>query len=391
MTLIEIKDQRNKLMADAQKLMLTPNTENRSAFDTMMKTVDELELDLARLERVAKHEAETRAQGKPARGNPGAGPSADPIENAELQKRSFRDYIVSGKTETRDLGVSLTNGPQLVAPAFYPILTQAMQSYGGIVNIVNQKTTETGASMKLSFSSDVANGLSTWGESTAVPEVDPALATAQSATEAYTTGSILVTLEELEDSFFNIDQFISDIFGQRLYRGLAKYVSQGSTSGVFSSYLSGATSGATSAAGTSIVWQDVVNLWNSVDPIYAANGTFVMNSTTRGSLLSQVDGMGRPFYTPSPSAGAFDTLLGRPVVLDQFLPNVALSSKSLAFGDFKAGYTLRNVASGFQIARDPYTYLASKGSVQFVGYGRGGSFSTDAGTHPIKYLSQKAS
>jgi hypothetical protein len=40
----------------------------------------------------------------------------------------------------------------------------------------------------------------------------------------------------------------------------------------------------------------------------------------------------------------------------------------------------------FQIARDPYRYLVSKGAVAFVGYGRGGSFNTDAGTHPIVKL-----
>jgi HK97 family phage major capsid protein len=72
------------------------------------------------------------------------------------------------------------------------------------------------------------------------------------------------------------------------------------------------------------------------------------------------------------------------------LPNVALSSKSIAFGDFKAAYTLRNVGQ-FQIARDPYTYLVSKGAVAFIGYGRGGSFSTNAGTNPIKYLTQHSS
>ena len=394
MTLIEIKDKRNKLMADAQKLGLNLTTETRTQFDAIMADVDVLEKDIERAERVAKFEEETRSAGKPPRGAPGAGPSVDPIENAELQKRALRDYIVSGK-ETRDLGVgavagNITGGSQLVAPAFSPILTVAQKAYGGMVNVVNQRKTDTGASMKVSFVNDVSNGLVVWGEDTAATEADPTLSTAQSETEMYNTGVILVTLEELQDSFFSIDQFVQDAFGQRLYRGLAKNISQGSTSGVFSSYLSGAVSGATSVSGTAISYADIVALWNSLDPAYEANATWAMPSSVRGQLLSVVDTLGRPIFIPSPSSGSFDTLLGRPVVLDQFLPNVALGSKSLAFGDFKAGYTLRSVGD-FQIARDPYTYLVSKGAVAFVGYGRGGSFSTDAGTHPIKYLTQEAS
>lgn len=118
-----------------------------------------------------------------------------------------------------------------------------------------------------------------------------------------------------------------------------------------------------------------------------------MNSATRGVLLGLFDSTGRPLFQPALSApngvDALGTLLGRLVVLDQFAPNIAATNKAIAFGDFKTGYTLRNVGS-FQILRDPYTYLVSKGAVAFIGYGRGGSFATDAGTHPIKVLTQHA-
>ena len=240
---------------------------------------------------------------------------------------------------------------------------------------------------------DTANGLVAWGEDTAATPVDPTFSTAQSTTSMYTTSPILVTLEELTDSAFNLDEFIGNAFGQRLYRGLAKYLSQGDSSGAFASYFSGATSGATSASPTAIVYADLLNLYNSIDPSYLLNSTWTMNSATRGALLGVVDTTGRPLFQPALSApngvDALGTLLGRPVVLDQFAPSIAATNKAIAFGDFKAGFTLRNVGS-FQIVRDPYTYLISKGAVAFIGYGRGGSYSTDAGTHPIKVLTQHA-
>jgi HK97 family phage major capsid protein len=320
-------------------------------------------------------------------------------ERYEIAKRELRDFMVHGKvSEQRDLGVgavagSITGGSQLVAPAFSPILTQAQQAYGGVVNIVNQRQTDTGASMKVSLVNDTANGLTTWGEDTAATETDPVLSTITSNTDKYTTGAILVTIEELQDSYFDLDAFIRDAFGQRLYRGLAKNISQGS--GNFASYFAGATSGATSstAGGLVVTYADILALYGSIDPAYLPNATWTMNAATRTALLGVVDGTGRPLFQPALSApngaDALGTLLGHPVVLDQFAPNIGPGNKPIAFGDFKAGYTLRNVGE-FQIARDPYTYLISKGAVAFIGYGRGGSYSTDAGTHPIKYLTMHA-
>ncbi|GAA3763642.1 phage major capsid protein [Terriglobus aquaticus] len=399
MTLLELQEKRNKLMHDATAIMQGDKAvEQRSAFDQMMQQVDELDADIARHKRVEAFAAEQRTN-RPPRGVPGR--SMDNGENAELEKRAFRKFMVTGdQTELRDLGVgtvggSITGGNQLVAPAFYPVLTQAQKFYGGVVNIVNQKKTDTGASMQFASSNDATAGIQPWAESTPAPEADPSLAKNYSATETYTTGVISVTLEELEDSAWDIDKFVQDIFGQRLYRGLAKYVSQGSTAsgsavGAYVSYLSGAVNGATSAAKGVIAYQDLLNLWASVDKEYADRGTFVMNTTTRAALMGVVDQIGRPLFQPSTTSGPFDTLLGRPIVLDNFLPNIAANSTSLVFGDFESLYTLRSVGD-FTVYRDPYTYLTTKGSVAFVGAGRGGSFITDAGTHPVKYLTQAAS
>ena len=65
---------------------------------------------------------------------------------------------------------------------------------------------------------------------------------------------MLVTLEELQDSYFDIDSFLRDLMGQRLYRGLAKFISLGSSDGSFVTYASGAPSGATSASPTAIAY-----------------------------------------------------------------------------------------------------------------------------------------
>jgi HK97 family phage major capsid protein len=396
MIIKDLQEKRNKLVAEAQKIVLGEKFDNeaRARADAMLAESDVISTDIARLQKIEAAEAEQRNSTRPPRG---------PIENSdvalETAKREMRDFLVSGKvSEKRDLGVgavagSITGGSQLVAPAFYPVLTAAQLAYGGLVNIVNQRQSDTGASMKAGFVNDTTSGLQVWGEETAATEVDPVLSTTTSSTTKYNTGVLLVTLEELTDSYFDIDGFLRDLMGQRLYRGLAKFVSQGSTDGSYVSLWSSAVSGATSTSPTAISYIDALTLQSSIDPAYFANSSFVGNASTRTSLLSVVDTTGRPLFSPALSApGGTDSLgtfLGRPFVLDQFAPNIAATHTALAFGDFQAFYTMRNVGQ-FEIARDPYTYLVSKGAVAFIGYGRGGSFITDAGTHPVKVLTQHA-
>lgn len=154
MTLLELQEKRSKLMNDATALIQseTVTAEQRSSFDAMMADVDLLEADINRMKRTEAFAAEQRTN-RPPRAVPGR--SMDNAENAELEKRALRDFLVSGKqTEQRDLGVgavggNIVAGSELVAPAFFPVLTTAQKFYGGVVNIINQKTTDTGASMKI--------------------------------------------------------------------------------------------------------------------------------------------------------------------------------------------------------------------------------------------------
>jgi HK97 family phage major capsid protein len=396
MVIKDLQEKRNKLVADAQKLVLSKDfdTEKRAQADAMLAESDVISADIARLQKIEAVEAEQRSSTRPPRG---------PIENTDAAldtaKREMRDFLVSGKTtEKRDLGVgavagSITGGSQLVAPAFYPVLTAAQLAYGGLVNIVNQRSTDTGASMKAGFVNDTTSGLQVWGEDTAATEVDPVLSTSTSNTTKYNTGVILVTIEELQDSFFDIEAFLRDLMGQRLYRGLAKFASQGSSDGSYVSLWSNAVSGATSASPTAIGYGDILALYGSLDPAYLPGSSFLLSANTRLAILGVTDTTGRPLFQPALSApagaDALGTLMNRPVVLDQFAPSIAATHTALAFGDFKAFYTMRNVGQ-FEIARDPYTYLVSKGAVAFIGYGRGGSFISDAGTHPVKVLTQHA-
>jgi HK97 family phage major capsid protein len=55
---------------------------------------------------------------------------------------------------------------------------------------------------------------------------------------------------------------------------------------------------------------------------------------TIGGFRKIVDSNSRPVWEPSAVLGAPDLLLGKPLVADPYMPAVATSALSLAFGDF---------------------------------------------------------
>ena len=402
MTVLELKDKRNKLMTDAAKLIQQPTvtTEHRSQFDAMIVDVDLIESDITRLERTAKFDSEQRAAGRPPRSQPGA--DARGIDDTgQLEKRAFTEFIRYGQAspehrsylraaiETRDLGTittgSVTGGGQLVPQAFYSNLIEAQKSWGVITTIVNTKKTDTGAPMKIAFANDTGNQLSVLGETAAVPEVDPALSGIISSTDKCTTGVIKVSIEELQDSAFDLDSWIRDSFGKRYWRGVSSMLTNGSSTGNVQPITPGRSVTLSAGSTTSLAYTDLVNIYSALDPAYVATATWSVNSATRGVLMNVKDDYGRPLLT-SAVDGGLDYILGRPVVINQFQPNCAASVHgAILFGDFKQAYTFRSVGD-LQIMRLNERYI-DQGEVGFLGFARIGGFNTDAGTHPPRLCS----
>jgi HK97 family phage major capsid protein len=421
-------EQRNKLMTDMQALAAGENftAEKRTQFDTMNADLAIVDADITRLQGLEARAAELAKVVPINRAQPGAdleeGATGDAATQAEerkkKEKRAFEQYIrfghsgvdqelrsfiqhdtrTTGRRENRD--ITTTTGATMVPQDFYPVLTDALKYYGPISQIVGQKRTTGGAPLKIALDNDTGNSLTILGETVAVTEVDPTFSGFILSTDTVTTGVVKITLQELQDSYFDLDSWIRTKFGQRLGRGYEAQITNGNGSNV-ASLIAGATLGATAtgnngttgATGTganSIGYDDIVALYTALDPAYIGNATWTMNSLVRGFLLGVKDGFGRPLFIPNPSSGSFDMLLGRPVVLDQAQPNIAASAVgTVLFGDMQQGYLFRTDGD-ISILRLNERF-ADTLEVGFIGYSRIGGASMDAGTHPIVKLAQSAS
>ncbi len=112
----------------------------------------------------------------------------------------------------------------------------------------------------------------------------------------------------------------------------------------------------------------IIDLVHAVRPPYRQGAVFVMNSSTLARVRKMKDNTGAFIWQPGLSADQPATLLGYPVIDAEAMPDVAVGSTSIAFGNFKAGYliTERNTTG---ILRDPFT---SKPYVSFYAVRRVG-------------------
>lgn len=107
----------------------------------------------------------------------------------------------------------------------------------------------------------------------------------------------------------------------------------------------------------------LISLLYSLPAAYRNSGSWMMNSTTLGIVRVLKDGQGNYIWQPGLQAGQPSTLLGRPVIEDPTMPDIASGTFPIIYGDFSKAYRIYDRV-GMSILRDPYTQ-ATKGLVRF--------------------------
>ena len=117
----------------------------------------------------------------------------------------------------------------------------------------------------------------------------------------------------------------------------------------------------------------IVDLVYALEAPYRAGAVFVMNSQTAGTVRKMKDGDGRFLWSDGLSSGEPARLMGYPVLVAEDMPNIAANSYSIAFGDFRAGYTIAE-RPDMRVLRDPFS---AKPHVLFYATKRVGGGVTD--------------
>lgn len=102
----------------------------------------------------------------------------------------------------------------------------------------------------------------------------------------------------------------------------------------------------------------LIDLQHSLKRQFRGNAAWAMNDATLAAIRKFKDGQGNYLWgMTAPSnlmVGAVGTLLGHPVVTDDFMPDLGANAFPVAFGDFNRAYYVID-RKGMSILRDPYT------------------------------------
>ncbi len=98
----------------------------------------------------------------------------------------------------------------------------------------------------------------------------------------------------------------------------------------------------------------IVDVVYALGARYRANATFVMNSKTAGAVRKMKDADGRFLWSDGLAAAEPARLMGYPVLISEDMPDIAANAFAIAFGDFRAGYTVAE-RPDLRILRDPFS------------------------------------
>lgn len=98
--------------------------------------------------------------------------------------------------------------------------------------------------------------------------------------------------------------------------------------------------GKTAAAVAAVNYDELVDLLHSLQPTYRANATWAFNDLTLSAIRKLKDGDGKYIWTAGDVQGGVPgTILGRPYIILNELPNLATGNEPIYIGDF-SGYRI---------------------------------------------------
>jgi HK97 family phage major capsid protein len=314
-----------------------------------------------------------------------------------MQKRFVGKQVGSIKAAQT---ITTTGGGYLIPQGFSDMLETALKWYGGILGVCGEFTTETGNPLPWPTVNDTTNMGRILAINTQLTETDLVFGEVTFNAYIFTSDSVLVPLALIEDSYFNLDQYIAEALGTRLGRAVNHYCTVGSgtaqPNGIQTAVIAAGNTvqGATGDA-TSVKYADLVDTLHLVDPAYRQNPTckWMFADSTLKALRLIVDGNNRPLWQPGLTAGFGtpwpETILDKPYAINQDMPAMAASAYPILFGDMSK-YKVRRVASGTTVMRLVERY-ADYLQVGYLGFLRLDGQLLDAGTHPIAAFQNSAS
>ncbi|MET9099949.1 phage major capsid protein [Streptomyces antibioticus] len=335
--------------------------EERQNWDQAEERLTEISGDIDRLNRMAQLQQIDRSQVVSTTGEPGDRRGTDAEEQARRYNDAFgvylrggmdrltpdqRDLMMAHQVDMRSMGAGIdTAGGFTVPDEFRNLMTETMKAFGGLLGLADVITTSTGTDLKWPTNDDTGNEGELLGENQPAGEQDLNVGGKTLKAHIFSSKQVRLSLALLQDSAFSLDQWVPKKLGERIGRRAARAFTTGTGVDQPEGLTTAAAVGKQGASGqtTSVIYDDLVDLEHSVDSAYRPNAEYLMADATLKVIRKLKDTQGRPIWVPIPAPGFPATINGFKYNLDNSMPSPAASAKTIAFGDYKAGYVIRQV------------------------------------------------
>ncbi len=311
------------------------------------------------------------------------------VDNLTNEQRTFMRNEVQRVNQAMGTQEA-NNGQALVHREFVSRLLEAMKAFGGMRAVATVLNTATGNAMDMPTTDATAEEGEIVGENSQSNAEDTTFGTVSMGAFKYSSKSIAVPFELLQDSGIDLEAYILRLMAMRLARVQNKHFTVGDGTGKPQGMVGAATVGHTGASASTVEFTELNKLIHSVDPAYREGGncSFMFNDFTLRDLKDKKDTQGRPLWLPGVEVGAPDTIHGYRYTINQAMANFGANALPVAFGDF-SHYTIRDVMN-LMMFRMTDSAFTTKGQVGFIGFQRADGKLLDVGG-AVKTLQNAAS
>jgi len=391
MNLAEMQEQRGRLVTQAREALeeIKTNTDEARAaelegrHDTIMADFDKVEANIAREERQSALEAkaeEARAAARPNMGADEAAGQADGKKIAyreafiELAKSGFdvqgisaeaRAVIKTGLTQIEgraQTAGTTTAGGYTVPTELAAVIDKTMKMWGPMYDeaITNVLTTSGGNPIDFPTVDDTAVAVAKHTEAGAMTDdggVDATFGKMTLNAYGYDTEWVQVSMELLQDSNVDIEQFIGELLGERLARRVNVELTTGDGTGDPNGIVTASALGKTAAGVAAVTADEIIDLLHSVDPAYRASpkARFMFNDSTLAAIRKLKDGQGAYLWQMGDiRTGVPGLLLGQAYSVNQAMASLGTGNKPIIYGDFGKYYVRKVGAPVVGVRREYY-------------------------------------
>lgn len=396
--IIELRERQARLVANARAKLdeITDDTSEARAkeieaeYDRMMAEYDQLDARIKREEKLVEAQERMNA-GDPRR------PRGEDREARQEQAPEYKDVFNkairfgAAALTAEERNVLLAHRQELpqemraqstgtdsaggytVPEGFSGELDRAIAAWGPMwdANIVRELVTSSGNPLPWPTVDDTTKTGRIKAENAAVTDDgsdDVVFGQKQLDAYVYDTGMVRIPIELLQDSAFDMEALLNDLFGERLGRIANQVLTVGTGTNQPNGIVTASGVGKTAASATAIDPDELIDLVHSVDPAYRASPKcrWQFNDNTLAAIRKLKDGNGNYLWQMGDvRTGEPSTILGFGYSVNQAMDDIAAGAKPIIFGDHSR-YVVRKVR-GFSVLtlRERYAENFQIGMVGF--------------------------